>query len=352
MSGIAFIVPGSLEQLTGGYLFDRRVIEGLRAQGRAVEVIELAGRFPEPDEAARAAAGAALARCGDGDAVVIDGLALLAFADCLAAQVPRLKVVAFVHHALADETGLSEGERRRIAEREAVLLRQLRGVICPSAATARAVAAYGVPAGRIAVAPPGTAKRARLPRRRPARGVIELLTVATVTPRKGHLLLLEALAAIANRPWRCRAIGSLIRDPATAVTLRYEIGRRGLKSRFRLEGEWPPQRLGEAYAAADGFVLASYHEGYGMALAEALAHGLPVIATTAGAIPDTVPASAGLLVPPGDAAALTLALARFIDEPKLRAALAAGARAAAARLSDWPGAVAGWARAFDRLVAS
>jgi glycosyltransferase involved in cell wall biosynthesis len=352
VSGIAFIVPGSLEQLTGGYLFDSRVIEGLRAQGRAVKVIELAGRFPEPDETALAGARAAIATCADGGVVVIDGLALLAFLDCFSVKAQRLAVIGFVHHVLADETGLSEGARRRVAAREARLLRQLRGVICPSAATASAVAAYGVPADRIAVAPPGTAKPTRLPRRRPARGVIELLTVATVTPRKGHLLLLQSLAAIADRPWRCRAIGSLTRDPATAATLRYEIGQRGLKARFLLAGEWPPQRLGEAYAAADGFVLASYHEGYGMALAEALAHGLPVIATTAGAIPDTVPASAGLLVPPGDGTALTLALARFLDEPKLRAALAAGARAAAARHLDWPGAVAGWARALDRLVAS
>jgi len=88
-----------------------------------------------------------------------------------------------------------------------------------------------------------------------------------------------------------------------------------------------------------------------MALAEALAHGLPVISTTAGAIPDTVPASAGLLVPPGDTGAFTEALRRFLDEPALRARLAAGARKAGARLPDWPQAVAGWAAALDRLTA-
>ena len=128
-----------------------------------------------------------------------------------------------------------------------------------------------------------------------------------------------------------------------------EIGRRGLKGRYTFTGEWPPAKLTTAYAAADAFVLPSYHEGYGMALAEALVHGVPVISTSAGAIPETVPGSAGLLVPPGDAAALGAALTRFLDEPRLRAELAAGARAAGARLPDWPQAVAGWAAALDRL---
>ena len=165
------------------------------------------------------------------------------------------------------------------------------------------------------------------------------------------MILVEALAALADRDWRCRCIGSLARDAATASSVRHEIGRRGLKGRIALEGEWPPERLGEAYAAADAAVLPSFHEGYGMALAEALAHGLPVISTTAGAIPDTVPASAGLLVPPGDVAAFTEALRRFLDEPRLRARLAAGARKAGARLPDWPRAVDSWVATLDRLTA-
>jgi glycosyltransferase involved in cell wall biosynthesis len=188
-------------------------------------------------------------------------------------------------------------------------------------------------------------------RRQPARSRVEFVCVASLTPRKGHLILVEALAALADRDWRCRCIGSLTRDPATAAAVRYEIGRRGLKGRIALAGEWEPSRLGEAYAAADAAVLASFHEGYGMALAEALAHGVPVISTTAGAIPETVPPGAGLLVPPGDAAAFAEALRRFLDEPALRARLAAGARKAGAQLPDWPQAVADWAAALDRLTA-
>ena len=348
---IAFLVPGALDQLTGGYLFDRHVVEGLRASGRAVDAIELAGQFPEPDAAALVAASQALARLPDGTVTVIDGLALLAVADCLEREAKRLRIVAFVHHPLADETGLSERERHRIATLEARLLKLVRGVLAPSESTARLVAAYGVPRARIAVAPPGTAKPKRPMRRRPSRGRVAFLCIASLTPRKGHLVLVEALAALGERDWHCRCIGSLTRDRDTASAVRHEIGRRGLKGRISLEGEWEPARLGEAYATADAVVLPSLHEGYGMALAEALAHGVPVISTTAGAIPDTVPPSAGVLVPPGDVAAFTEALRRFLDEPPLRARLAAGARKAGARLPDWPQAVDAWATALDRLTA-
>lgn len=345
-----FLVPGPLDQLTGGYLFDRHVIEGLRKTGREIAVIELPGEFPNPDDTARAAASRALAALSDNAVAVIDGLALLGFEGCLDHEANRLRLVAFLHHPLADETGLSEREQRRVAALESRLLRPMRGALCPSESTARRVARYGVARERIAVTPPGTAKPTRLPRRRPARGTVDFLCVASLTPRKGHLVLVEALAAIAERDWRCRCIGSLTRDPATAAAVRYEIGRRGLKGRIDLAGEWPPERLGEAYGDADAFVLPSFHEGYGMACAEALAYGLPVIATSAGAIPETVPATAALLVPPGDAPALGEALQRLIDEPALRARLAAGARRAGARLPDWPQAVAAWGAALDRLV--
>ena len=96
-----------------------------------------------------------------------------------------------------------------------------------------------------------------------------------------------------------------------------------------------PERLAEHYVAADMFVLASRHEGYGMAFTEAIAHGLPVVGTRGGATAETVPAEAGLLVPPDDVEALTQALRRVLDEPATRARLAAGARAAAARLPRW-----------------
>jgi glycosyltransferase involved in cell wall biosynthesis len=346
---IAFIVPGSLDQLTGGYLFDRRIVDGLRASGRAVSVHELAGSFPDTDAPARRAAAAALAGLDEASVAVIDGLALPAFIDCLPDAVGRRKLVGFVHHVLALETGLSLERREALALVEARLLPRLNGILCPSRATAWHLEELGVAAERIAVTPPGT-NRPVAPRVARRAGPLRLLSVGTVTPRKGHLLLIEALAELAGRPWHLLIIGSVVRDPATVAALERAIADHALTARVTLAGEWPAERVSAAYGEADLFVLPSYHEGYGMALAEALAHGLPIITTTAGAIPQTVPAAAAMLVSPGDRVELRRALAMMLDDGVLRARLADSAAKAGAALPDWPTATRHWIDAFERLV--
>jgi glycosyltransferase involved in cell wall biosynthesis len=144
-------------------------------------------------------------------------------------------------------------------------------------------------------------------------------------------------------------VGSLNRNADTARALRAAIAMHGMSERIHLHGEVDEAQLAARYAQADVFVLPSFHEGYGMVLAEALAHGLPIVSTTAGAIPDTVPREAGLLLPPGDALALRAALAQLLDDAGLRASLAAGARTARAGLPGWPHAVAEFAQALKRL---
>jgi glycosyltransferase involved in cell wall biosynthesis len=351
---LTFVVPGALDQITGGYLYDRRVVEGLKAAGRPVGVVELPGRFPDADEPARAAAAACLAVLPDGATVCIDGLALAGFEGALPREAERLRILVLVHHALALETGLVPAEAARYATLERRLLPLCRGVLCPSARSAAAVAAYGVPPARIAVVPPGTDRPAAAEASGSAgeaAGAVRLLSVGTLTPRKGHGLLIEALAGLERRHWHLTVIGSLERDPATVALVRATIARHGLERQVELAGEWPPDRLSAAYRAADLFVLPSYYEGYGMAYAEAMAHGLPVIGTDAGAIPETVPPAAGILVPAGDRAALGAALDRLIGHPAERHRLAAGARAAAAGFADWRTTARRWGVAFDRLAA-
>ena len=343
------LVPGSINQLTGGYLFARHVVDGLAAHGSAVAVIELAGRFPDADAEARAACATALAALPRGAHAVIDGLALAGFTDCLAREVKRLRLVVWVHHPLADETGLAAADRARFHAIESQLLPMVAGVICPSRCTADAVARYGVDPTRIVVAPPGTKQPPHQRKKARDDGALRFLTVATVTPRKGHQVLIEALARLREKAWRLQCIGSMTRDPAHVAALRRAITAQGLDTRVSLLEEMPQEELCAAYDAADIFVLPSFHEGYGMAFAEALAHGLPIIATRAGAIPETVPESAGILVAPGDAAALASALAQILDDRALRARLTQGAVAAGATLPSWDNAVALWARSIERL---
>jgi glycosyltransferase involved in cell wall biosynthesis len=347
---LAFAVPGSIEQLTGGYLFARRLVDGLRALGRPVVVLELEGRHPDADDVARASAQRCLARLATDSTVVIDGLALPAFADSLAREARRLRLIGFIHHPLSLETGLSTAAARRYARLEAQLWPHLRGLLCPSITTAQVLLAAGIAADRVCVAIPGTDRPASIRDRSPA-GRLELLAVGTITPRKGHALLVEALADLRGHDWQLMCIGSLERDAAAAAALRDTIGRYRLHDRVTLAGERPHADLSAAYREADLFVLPSHHEGYGMVYAEALAHGLPIVATTAGAIPDTVPVGASVLVPPGDTAALREALRRVLTDPALRGRLSAGAALAATALPDWPTAVHRWAAALDCLAA-
>jgi glycosyltransferase involved in cell wall biosynthesis len=179
---------------------------------------------------------------------------------------------------------------------------------------------------------------------------LELLCVATVTPRKGHAVLMEALGRLRQRNWRLTCVGSLQRCPATVAALRRQISALRLDASVRLLGEVDAATLASCYQRADVFVLPSYHEGYGMALAEAVAHALPVVSTQAGAIAETLPAGAGVLVPPGDSAALAAALERLLEEPGLRQRLAQGAAAARAALPDWAQAGRRFAAEIQRLV--
>lgn len=350
---LALLVPGPLDQLTGGYLFARRIVEGLRACGDQIAVVELSGEYPSADGVARQSAEAALASLPDDAIAVIDGLALLGFRDCLAAEARRLRLIGFVHHPLADETGLSARDAAEIRRAEESLLPLLRGAACPSRITAEALQRYGVAADRIAVTPPGTTKPTVIVRRDVDRRPLRLLSVATITPRKGHRLLIEALAAstLDRGTWQLDCIGSTERDRACVDELRRAIAGHGLEGNVRLLGERAPTQLAPAYDDADVFVLPSFHEGYGMAFAEALAHGLPIIATTGGAIPGTVPETAGILVPPGDVSALAAALNRAMTDRVLLQRLADGARRAGAALPDWPQAIAGWREAVTRLSA-
>ena len=348
MNRVHFLIPGDLETRTGGYLYDRRIMAGLAARGWRVDLHRLDASFPLPTSAALAEADVVLAALPDQALAVVDGLALGAMPAVAARHRDRLRLAALVHHPLALETGLDEATRQRLYASERAALQQVRGVIVTSPSTARALADYGMRPEQCAVVLPGT-DPAPLAEGSGGEGWT-LLCVASLTPRKGHAVLFRALARLTSPPWRLRCAGGDL-DPTTAADLRTLAAELGLAGRIAFLGQLEQAALAIEYQRADGFVLPSYHEGYGMALAEALARGLPIISTTAGAIPDTVPAEAGLLVPPGDEAALTEALARVMTEPGLRERLAAGARAARQALPDWPTTCARFAAALAAIPA-
>jgi len=332
-------VPGDLETRTGGYGYDRRIVAGLRHRGWDVALVPLDDSFPVPTAAARRQAAAALAAVPDGALVVIDGLAFGVLPDEAIAHASRLRLIALIHHPLALETGLDppQTEAFEVSERRA--LNAARQVVVTSRGTAATLARYDVEPNRITVVEPGT-DPAPVAHGSTLTGTVALLTVATLTPRKGYDLLLDALAAVPHDNWRLRCAGSADRDPATAACVRERLQDRRLADRVALVGDLDASQLAIEYDRADVFVLATRYEGYGMVVAEALARALPVVSTATGAIPDLVGADAGIIVAPGDAAALADALTRVISDAPFRARLTDGARRVRVRLPTWDDAVA------------
>lgn len=340
-----FLVPGDPQACTGGTLYDRRTVDGLRALGWQVDWLSPGDGFPCPGAQDVERAAALLEALPDGTLVVADGLAFGALPALAERHAARLRWVALVHHPLALESGLTSTAQALLQAGERRALACARQVVVTSPATARALAAYAVPAARIAVVEPGTDPA---PAARGSGGAgLSLLCVATLTPRKAHALLLQALAGLRDRPWQLHCVGSLARDAATATVAQALAQALGLGERVVWHGEVAAASLPGLYAQADLFVLPSLYEGYGMAFAEALAHGLPVLGCAAGAVGDTVPATAGVLVPPGDPAALQSALQVLLDDAPRRRALAAGARAAGLRLPRWDASVARFAAVLE-----
>jgi glycosyltransferase involved in cell wall biosynthesis len=340
---LTFVVPGRLETLTGGYEYDRRMIDGLRARGWHVDVRELDSSFPNPTHAALADAARQLARLPDGALVVVDGLAYGAMPDEAVKEGGRLRLVSLVHMPLASADGLTPEEASRLERSERRALAAACCAVVTGETTAARLGEYGVDMDRIAVVEPGT-ERAPLSRGSRAgesdsrsAGHVAMLCVATVNSGKGHDDLVRALAPLADRDWHLSCVGSLERDPAAVARLRALVRELNLDERVSLQGVQHGHALERSWDRADMFVLATHGETCGMAVAEAIAHGLPVVSTRTGAIARLAGDAAGVLVQPGDVEALTRALARML-EPAERATFTEGARRARLALPSWDAA--------------
>lgn len=329
---VSLIVPAPFATVTGGYNYDRAIVAGLRAAGHAVDVLELAGRHPLPDAAAEESAQAAWAALAPDAVPLIDGLCLPAFGPLAEALAAR-GTVGLIHHPTALEPDQDAAVRTALREAERTLMRRLARVIVTSTATAeRLVADFGVLRESIGVVVPGTAPA---PRSEGSGGPgCAILSVGVVTPRKGHDVLLRALAKLPDLDWTLTIAGGARNRPHAAM-LHALAAELGIAARVTFAGEVVDDALEVLWRGADLFALATRFEGYGMAIAEALRRGVPVAVTDGGAAGALVTPQTGVVTAVGDDAALSRALRRLIFDRALRAEMRAAAWDAGHALPDW-----------------
>jgi glycosyltransferase involved in cell wall biosynthesis len=321
---------------SGGNTYDRRVCRGLAALGWTMHEHAVPGAWPRPGEAGHAALARIVRRIPDGAVVLLDGLIGSAAPEALVPQARRLRQVVLVHMPLGHRPPGDEAGAVRARERE--VLAAAAAVVTTSAWTRRRLGElYALPADRVHVAEPGVDAACLAPGT--AAGDA-LLYVAALTPDKGHEVLLDGLAMVTDLSWRCACVGSLVRDPPFAAGVRRRARNSGLDDRVRFPGPRTGPELDRAYAAADLLVLASQAETFGMVVTEGLARGLPVLAAEVGGVTEALGRGEdgtrpGLLVPPGDPAALGAALRTWLVDAELRRRLRRAARERRASLCGW-----------------
>jgi glycosyltransferase involved in cell wall biosynthesis len=344
VTAVHVVVPDGIDdpaRPSGGNAYDRHACRGLAALGWTVHEHAVPGTWPQPDAAAYDALAGVMAQIPDDALVLIDGLIASTAPDVLEPQAHRLRLVVLVHLPLADH-------------REAAVLTAAAAVVGTSAWTRRTLLElYALPDDRVHVAEPGVDAADLAPGTATAGS---LLCVAAVIARKGHDVLLEALATLTDLAWHCVCVGSLDRDAPFVAGLRRRLDD-GLEDRVSFPGPRTGPDLARSYAAADLTVLASREEPYGMVVTEALARGLPVVATDVGGVPEALGRDAngtrpGLLVPPDDAAALGAALRAWLSDTDLRRRLRSAARERRAARAGWPVTRAGGCPAGGGAVIS
>lgn len=343
-----FVLPADVDDVTfasGGNAYDRRMCEVL-----GLREVTVPGRWPTPDQGSRVNLGRVLGELPDGSVALLDGLVACGVPEFVVPHARRLRIAILLHLPLGDEYGLPADRATALDVLERETLHAATAVIATSEwAARRAMEHHALDPARVHVATPGT-KHAPLATGTDGR----LLCLASITPRKGQDVLVEALAGVADLGWTCECVGSVRRDQQFVDRVHGLIVRHGLENRMSLTGPLPDAELEARFGRADLLVLPSRGETYGMVVTEALARGIPVLTSDVDALPDTLGHAPGggvpgMLVPPGDPAALSEALRHYLTDASLRGRLRESARERRRHLEDWNQAALRLAAVLDRL---
>lgn len=342
-----FVVPDAIDdpaRVSGGNIYDRRVRDGLRERGWDVRML------PIP-EAGGTPVARLLSELPDGALTLIDGLVAVRESVALVTHSERLRIVVLAHLvASASLATVTDEPLVPLVDREREALRAANRIITTSGWTRDELISRGfADPDNLVVAMPGT-EPAALTLASPAGG--RLLCVGVVAPHKGQDLLVRTLGRLAEIDgWTCTFAGSLDAVPVFVEHLRRNVRASGLATRTMFTGVLAAQELDDAYSHADLVVVPSRNESYGMVIAEALARGIPVLATRVGGIPEAIAGSTGaILVPPEDPWALELVLHQWFASPKRRDELKTAVTEARELVRPWSDTVAVIASTLDEVA--
>lgn len=346
---IGLVIYGDLGTQSGGYLYDRRLVERLREAGDEVEILSLPWRgYARHLGDAFNRAWADRLRAFHGDVLVEDELnhpSLLAARRHVAAGIQR---ISLVHHLRCSERrpGWQNVLYRAV---EKAYLRDVDGFVFNSQTTRATVEALAGARRPSIVAVPAGDRWQSLPdettvvTRATRGGPLRVIAVGNVIARKGLHTLIAGLAALPRERWTLTIAGRTDAEPAYATQLRKQITARGLTDQVTLAGGLGDTALREALEDSDVLAVPSSYEGYGIVYVEGMGFGLPALAGAAGAAGEIItPGVDGWLVPAGDATAITDALRPLLDN---RTALAMMSLAARRRYVTHPT----WAESMDQV---
>jgi glycosyltransferase involved in cell wall biosynthesis len=335
---VYFLVPESIDdpdRVSGGNVYDRHVRDGLRLSGCDVRMVLI------PADSGSMTA-RILSEVPDGGLILIDGLVAVRQAEALTAHSSRLRIVVLAHMVASLDRG-TIAEAAEVAELvglERAALGAAKRIIATSGWTRSELISRGfAELHDVVVAHPGTD---------PAAAAVasasggRVLCVGVVAPHKGQDLLVRALAHLTDiDAWSCTFVGSLDEAPGFVDELTQLIRRSDLTHRATFAGVLAGQMLEGAYSRADLVVVPSRNESFGMVIAEALAHGIPVVAAHVGGTPEAMSGTAaGVLVPPEDPWALEVVLRQWWASPGRRTELKAAAMEARSTARPWSESIA------------
>lgn len=332
---LAKVILGDIERLTGGYLYQKKLVAFLNEQGQDISIESLPD-IPAPLGVALSPfIGFRLLRKGYDTLMIDEMTAPQTWTTGFLGVRKRPRVVVLIHMLKSANPylGLSRLFWYPI---ERLLLMRADLVILNSYHTLQAVLRLGIERSKARVIYPGYELFGAPKQRKKKSGApLRLLFVGTLEPHKGIHVLLEALHHLRS-PIGLDILGKPPASFRYASRLQKAQAALGCDQEVHFHGEVARDRIGKFYEKADVLVMPSLYEAFGIVLLEAMALGLPAIASRTGGIPEIIgQETSGLLVSPEDPLALARAIERIDTEPGLLERLSLGALERIREFQPW-----------------